>query len=180
MNPEHRERPPEFTVRLATPGDADRIAEIQYDSWLETYPSEELDLTVEDLRKQLDDLEMRKEGWRQKIEVLPRDCRIFVLEENGRVQGFCRVSKFSNENHIDALYLDPAIKGVGAGGKVFQESLEWLGDEQDISLEVAEHNTHAIGFYERYDFQVMGKDKVVPVGQKSMPLLRMVRKAQVQ
>lgn len=180
MNPENRERPREFTVRAATHQDAAAIARIQHESWLATYPSEELEISQEAILAYLGDITQREKRWEAIVEGDSDRSRVFLIEETGKVIGFCRVSRLENENHIDALYLDPQVKGTGAGGKVFQDAMAWLGDERNISLEVATHNASAIGFYERYGFSVEGDDAIVKIGDKDMPTLRMVKESAVK
>lgn len=159
--PEFQEGAPAFEIESAKADDAESIARIQHDSWLATYQNDELGITRDVLEKRLGDLETRKEGWRKAIETMPEKIHIDVVRKDGRVIGFCKVSKREEENHIDALYLDPSEKKQGAGGKIFRAGLAWLGDERPISLEVVAYNDDSIAFYEHFGFERVGAGKGV-------------------
>jgi hypothetical protein len=47
-------RPGGFDIRVATPGDATAMCTVQARAWLVTYPSEELGITREVLRRHLE------------------------------------------------------------------------------------------------------------------------------
>ncbi len=183
MNPERRERPREFTVRMADAQDAPGIARIQHESWLSTYPNEETGISREDIELYLGDIDIRTQSRLGDIEKMHTDkMRVFVIESEGKIIGYCKVRKEEVENFIDALYLDPAQKGVGAGGKLMTDALHWLGSDKAIELEVATYNAHAIAFYERYGFHETGEmGQSVSLNEgKRINTVRMIKEGSAQ
>jgi len=176
--PEIREGVPKFEIESAQPQDAEAIARIQDESWIATYPNEEAGISVETIRNRRGVRAERLEQWKGRLENLPDNVHIEVVRKDGKVIGFCKVAKGDAENHIDALYLDPAEKKQGAGGAVFRSGLQWLGDEKAISLEVVAYNADAIAFYEHFGFQAIGAGEGVDLKNgQTMPDLIMRRPA---
>ncbi len=171
-----QEQTKNHSVRLATTVDAAAIAKIQHDSWLATYVNADAGIAREDLAEYLKDVASRVERWRGKLAESDASIRVFVLQSDDRVIGFCRVRRSEEYGHVEALYLDPAYSGKGLGGEVFQEALDWLGSEKPVELEVAAYNDRAIRFYERFGFRSHGAAKPLDLHNgKEIPLTAMVR-----
>ncbi len=169
-NPEQKEYPTAFEVSQAELRDAVDIAQIQFDSWLKTYPNAEAGLTEEDIRHKLGDLEKRTERWRAKLENKSPSEQIFVIKQEGKIIGFCKGEKREIENHVDALYLDPQAEGIHAGSTLFRSILDWLGSEKSCVLEVTSYNKRAIDFYHRFGFEDVGKGESILIADgKTMP-----------
>lgn len=56
-------------------------------------------------------------------------------------------------HHIEALFIDPAHHGKGIGKALIAHAVHLHGD---ISTDVNEQNTQAVGFYQRLGFKVTG------------------------
>ncbi len=166
----------QYSIREATAEDADRIADIQYESWLETYPDPEIGITVEDVKRKQGDIAVKRRKWKKSLEQKEENRKTFVIRNENQIVGFCVASKGDHQNEIHALYLDPKEKGKGAGAEVFAYALVWLGDKEPAKLSVAEHNKKAIQFYERFGFHQEGAGHIYEMGEgKQMPLIDMIR-----
>ena len=171
-----QERP---EVRLATVADAVEIARIHRESAVETYVNERLGITREDMLKYVGDADEARLRWENHLRAKDPTAHTAILKIGNRTVGFCRVRRGSNIGHVEMLYLDPAYSGKGMGGEIFQEGLQWLGDDQPIELEVASYNDRAIRFYERFGFRRQGYARPTQVsGGGRIPLAVMVRDRQ--
>lgn len=171
-----------YVVHDATPQDADAIADIQYTSWLDTYPSADLGITTEDVQRKQGDKQAKRDKWRKSLleQAQTDERKTFVVKRGEQVFGFCVAKKGDVEQEIQAIYLDPQEKGKGVRGAIFAHALAWLGREKPVKLEVAAHNTGAIAFYERFGFVLDGEVTPYDMGEgKKMPLIVMRRPGQI-
>lgn len=157
---------PLIEIELATPGDAETICRIRDEAWIDAYPSEELGLTAEDIRINAQGLNgefvpRRVKWFKKKIAETNDDWIAYVGKMEGVVRGFVVASKDdSGRMFLNSLYVEPDSQGKGLGGKLMQTAMDWLGDDEDIYLEVASHNDKAIHFYEKFGFEKT--DSIVP------------------
>lgn len=176
-NLERKEGAPE--VCIATVADAADIARIHQESAVLTYMNDRIGITREEMVKYLGSREEARTRWENYLQTQDPEAHITVLKISDRVVGFCRVRRDTDAGKVEMLYLDPAHAGKGMGGEIFQESLQWLGEEQPIELDVASYNSRAIRFYERFGFRKQGFAKpLVTTGGKRIPLVTMVRDRQ--
>lgn len=167
------------SVRIATIADAGDIARIHRESAVQTYINERLGITRGDMLKYVGDADEERLRWESHLRAKDPTAHTTILKIGDRTVGFCRVRRGSNIGHVEMLYLDPAYSGKGIGGEIFQESLQWLGDDQPIELEVASYNDRAIRFYERFGFRRQGYARPIQVsGGGRIPLAVMVRDRQ--
>lgn len=171
---ERKEMKPE--VRIATVADAADIARIHQESSVQTYANDRLGITREEMIEYVGSLEDTRMRWENDLRAKDPAMHVTILKIGDRVVGFCRVRRGVDAGKVEMLYLDPAYAGKGMGGEIFQESLQWLGEEQPIELHVASYNSRAIRFYERFGFRKQGfaQPLVTPAG-KRIPLVAMVR-----
>lgn len=149
-------------LRQANPCDANRLAEIHVQSWIDTYtglmPSELLDgLSVE----------RRRQGWVSSLE-----SRVYltdVVERQGNVVGFncygpTRDTDYqSNETgEILAIYLEKSSQGLGLGKVLFESSRGYFQSCKFtcFTLWVLESNTAARSFYEAMGMRPEGTCRI--------------------
>lgn len=109
-----------WSVRLATPEDADAIAQVHWDSWIATYtgvfPQASFDAYP---------LGTRREVWRREAEGIAGR-RLFVAVQGGEVLGFANLGPYRVQPHeppgqgageaeLMALYLRPGQQRRGIG-----------------------------------------------------------------
>lgn len=81
--------------------------------------------------------------------------RLWVLEENGGIVGYCNFRVIVGEGELMRIAVDPAYRGRGYARKLM-EQLEKEADENQvgaITLEVRASNDPAIHLYKSYGFQ---------------------------
>ncbi len=117
-------------IRPAVPDDARAIAEIHVGGWRAFYRGHAPDELLAGF-----DPERRAQGWRSDIERRSRPGRperIWVIERDGEVVGFCSTGPSGEPDADDgtaevfAIYLRPDTVGTGAGRAIFAHAVEDL------------------------------------------------------
>lgn len=75
------------------------------------------------------------------------------------------------EQHIDALFVDPDMRGSGVGKLLIEHALSLAST---LTTDVNEQNDQAVRFYKKMGFNVAGRSEVDDLGQP-YPLLNLVR-----
>ncbi|MCW6536511.1 acetyltransferase [Sphingomonas sp. MMSM24] len=81
---------------------------------------------------------------------LPAAALTLAVDGTDRAIGFM----FLYEGHMEALFIDPARRGTGVGRALVEEA---LCRHPHLTTDVNEHNSQAIGFYERIGFTRTGR-----------------------
>jgi len=161
-----------MTVQIqdATPNDADGIRQVQQYTWLATYPNAELGITREDIeavfQTNSEEAIKRRQVRQQRINTDPL-VHFWIARKAQRVVGFCIARKEATKGRIQAIYVLPECQGTGIGRQLLQTAFDWLGNPQEIVLNVASYNHQAISFYRRFGF-VPG-DKPAHSGVTKLP-----------
>ncbi|MDA8516513.1 acetyltransferase [Citrobacter sp. Igbk 16] len=74
------------------------------------------------------------------------------------------------EQHIDALFVDPDMRGSGVGKLLIEHALSLAAT---LTTDVNEQNDQAVGFYKKMGFKVTGRTEVDDLG-RPYPLLKLV------
>jgi ribosomal protein S18 acetylase RimI-like enzyme len=171
-------------IREALPDDAEAIRNVQYRTWLATYPNEVYGITKEDIEARFredsdpEKARERRKRYRQSLCVPP--FRVWVALEGTALIGFCRAKQDDLESCVQALYVLPEFQHKGIGKRLLQTALDWLGVEKEVVLEVAAYNEKAIAFYRAFGFILAGSIPVseslqMPSGVR-FPEIKMVKK----
>ncbi|MEG0533913.1 MAG: acetyltransferase, partial [Citrobacter sp.] len=75
------------------------------------------------------------------------------------------------DQHIDALFVDPDVRGSGVGKLLIEHALSM---SSTLTTNVNEQNEQAVGFYKKMGFNVTGRTEVDDLG-RPYPLLNLVR-----
>lgn len=76
-----------------------------------------------------------------------------VLEQYGKVVGFCILQSVLDEANLLLIAIHPEYQGQGLGYKLLESSIKMLANNPiQIFLEVRESNSHAIALYEKMGF----------------------------
>jgi ribosomal protein S18 acetylase RimI-like enzyme len=175
----------QFEIQLATLDDVVGIGEAHLQSWLETYPNEEFDVTETWIRAEFGYLTEdgqtdsgRNNGipFRRKLIESDDPDTIYevVKDEGGQVQGFLHATKQGDHATLDAIYLTSELKGTGVASALMKCALGFL-EGLPIRLQVIAYNERAIKFYEKHGFQRGKAEQELFHGK--MPVLNMERKA---
>jgi ribosomal-protein-alanine acetyltransferase len=83
----------------------------------------------------------------------------WVVEEEGSVAGFIVARKIADEIEILNFAVSPELRARGIGAILLQEALAWAKTFQAARalLEVRSSNSAALHFYERHNFQTVGR-----------------------
>ncbi|MBU6953043.1 acetyltransferase [Hahella sp. HN01] len=84
---------------------------------------------------------------------------------DGKILGFVGVA----DRNIEMLFVAAEARGTGVGGCLLRHAIDEL---QAVKVDVNEQNPQAVGFYERFGFNIVGRSPVDGMG-KPFPLLHM-------
>ncbi len=148
----------DIKISLAVPDNAKAINELRYKTWLNTYPNEELGITVDDIHDRFKDISSEEaiEKGKEKLKQTA-DRQTLVAKESNKVVGFCFCVKSEEKNQLQAIYILPEYQGKGIGKQLWEASSDFLDKEKDTFVEVAEYNSSAIKFYKSLGFTDSGK-----------------------
>ncbi|MBA4022417.1 MAG: GNAT family N-acetyltransferase [Gordonia sp.] len=89
-----------------------------------------------------------------------------VARIGGRTVGFSG----TDGNKLEMLFIDDNYRGRGVGGALLGEALDRI---PRLELDVNEQNPHAVAFYRRHGFVIVGRSEIDADG-RPFPLLHMV------
>ena len=173
-----KEPQPHYELSKASADDAVAIRTLQAKSWIDTYPNEELGISLEFIKERTDrwllrdNLEKSKKHISDKVNDPTQFYRIAMLDKN--IVGFVHVStKENGAKYLEAIYTDPETLGTGLGQTLMASASEWIGGN-DVTLEVASYNDRAVRFYEKYGYKkVEGSEAMFA---EIIPMFTMKRK----
>lgn len=122
-------------VRLGTPADAAKIAEIE--SLCFAHPWSEQDV----------------------LDGFQNFTHYFVAETEGEILGYCGIQIIAGEGYITNVAVTPQHRKQGFGLKILEELLNFSRLEKlsFVTLEVRESNIPAINLYKKMGFEKVGK-----------------------
>jgi GNAT superfamily N-acetyltransferase len=152
-----------YTIRLATPEDAQGITRVHVRSWQSSYRG----LLAQDFLDNIDTPE-RLAIWRK---TLPQPelfgVYVAVAPGSGELVGFCAGGKTRDgasqyPGELYAIYLLDEVKGQGVGRALFQACRQWLRERglMPMVLWVLKDNTRARSFYERMGGKLAGEQPI--------------------
>lgn len=141
-------------IRKATPQDAHVIGKIYHQSWLATYPNEEVGISVQDIvNLNLDSEENAKERALKLANPGSKSHR-YVAEIDGTVVGHCGFEIHPTHGYLRSIYVLPEYISRGVGAALMQKAIEIMAECPEIILSVVTYNERAIRFYERWGFAI--------------------------
>ena len=148
-----------ITISKIKPEDALGVREVLRDTWIATYPNEELGITEADIADSYKDLftEESIEKYQERIRNFPDSIQTFVAKDGDRIVGVCRVIIENDSNELKMLYVHPKFQGKGIGKALWKESKKLFNENNRIFVNVATYNNQAIKFYEKLGFKDTGK-----------------------
>lgn len=172
---------PSITTTPGAPSDAKTLAQIKQAIWLDTYLSEELGITEQDV---LDKDFLCPQRIAARAEHMAIDDGVnhtLVARQDDVIVGYGRVVRERDYDEVVTLYVLPDYQGIGAGSALLEGLLDW-SNGREIRLEVVPFNTKAIRFYEKFGFKL---GDPIPPGKptfpsgKHLPCVEMIRKSKV-
>jgi diamine N-acetyltransferase len=77
-------------------------------------------------------------------------------DESGVIAGYCITSiKADGTGELDSIYIEDSFRTRGIGGRLVNDSLEWMKKRgcTKITVSVANGNEEAMPFYEKFGFR---------------------------
>lgn len=99
---------------------------------------------------------------------LPHAQVTVAVDENDKPHGFMLI----DGTHMEALFVDPDVRGTGIGRQLLQHGLSLHGA---LSTDVNMQNSQAVGFYQRMGFVETGRSDVDSQG-RPYPLIHLLYK----
>jgi len=169
---------PSIKIRPANLADVQPIFDITRTTWLDTYPNEEFGVRYGDIVAKFSDSEKSFQKISKRIESHDNDNCGWVAESGGKIVGFSTAVRENNKGVlVKAIYVRPEYQGRGIGGELLREILKFYKNSKKFWLEVAVYNKKAIGFYEKFGFQIISgsEGKCEIIGDKFIPTIKMKR-----
>ncbi|WP_088164390.1 acetyltransferase [Delftia sp. K82] len=99
------------------------------------------------------------------VEFLPHAPVTVAVDEHDQPHGFMLI----DGTHMEALFIDPDVRGTGIGRRLLQHGLALHGQ---LSTDVNMQNSQAVGFYQRMGFVETGRSEVDSQG-RPYPLIHL-------
>jgi len=134
------------------------IAKVLYDTWLTTYPNEELGITRDDIEFVFKD-RFTKENLEKRWDKLEKsiNTKMLVAKYGSEIVGLITVTLHEDKNQLQAIYILPEYQGRGIGVMLWGEAQKYLDPKKKTIVQCATYNTGAIAFYEKLGFKDNGR-----------------------
>ena len=165
----------ETSIRRATPGDAEALAELGTATFVETFGHL---YTPEDLQAFLDE----SHAVSAYAEVLANpDYALWIAEADGRAIGYAQAGRCGlphedmrpEDGELKRLYVRAGIQGGGTGRALMDAAMAWLlcDGPRTLWLSVWSENLGAQRFYARYGFAFAGEYEFIVGAQRDREFL---------
>ena len=169
-----------YTITQPEVSDALELTKLHNQSWIETYPNEELGISQEYIvdrvsnRLSTKGIERRETAIKLSSENLTYFLRI-ARDESGSIVGFIDGNLKDDGYWLDGLYTLKSTYGTGLGKLLWESYLLWTNNS-NVSLTVASYNTRAMAFYTKLGFtKKAGNER--KFGDTPIPVIDMIRKS---
>lgn len=144
-------------IRKAIKDDIEAIRTIQYQSWLDTYPNDELWITREDIEFRFAQRSRQEAVEFMQKRLFDKNHTFLIWQEDKKIVWYLEITDEWESAKIGALYILTGMRGKWIWKALMEKGLDLLKSKKYITLEVAEYNEWAIRFYERFGFAI-GKE----------------------
>lgn len=140
-----------YTLRASRPEDGEALVDL----WRRSVDATHHFLSAED-REAIDD---------EVCGFLPHAPVTVAVDENDKPLGFMLI----DGTHMEALFIDPDVRGSGIGRQLLQYGLSSRGP---LTTDVNMQNSPAVGFYQRMGFVETGRSEADSQG-RPYPLIHL-------
>jgi ribosomal protein S18 acetylase RimI-like enzyme len=172
----------EIKILTAEPEEAEYIIRVYYETWLDTYPNEELGITREDIEISYKDAFKPEEVKKLKVKIGNGDESVkrLVAKIGDKIVGVATAAKGKDNNELRTIYVLPQYQGQGVGKKLWEEAKKFFDPSKDIIVQVVAYNKDTIEFYKKIGFVDTGirreDDILITKSGARMPEMEMVIK----
>lgn len=146
------------SIRKATDADAEQIATIRVEGWLDNNIDEETGFTKEFLKSTGFDYPVSEKQIESTKKYIASS-EIYVYEKDGQVKGFIGVNKTDDIDVMEfGIYIARDLRGQGIGSELMQYVFNLFPDK-GFFIQVSKKNQRAINLYERLGFTIIGESK---------------------
>jgi ribosomal protein S18 acetylase RimI-like enzyme len=148
-----------LTITSAKPDDVWDMAELLYRTWLVTYPSVELGITIADIEERFKDRHTPHQmaQHRERLASPMPGAATLVARRGDVVVGLCWAVAHRDRNQLHGLYVLPWHHRRGIGRALWREAQKCFNPGKPTLVEVADYNAPAIAFYASLGFVDTGK-----------------------
>ncbi len=177
------EKQTNFSIRKAVVEDAEQIVGIFKQSWLDTYPNEELGISREDIeeKNQTKSVDRQREYIQNDAD---SELGTWVAQIDGEVVGVVIFHDLGECAEFNAIYILPEYLGKGIGSKLMRLVLSKIPANKPVKTNCASYNQRALSFYQKFGFEIekQGEPNVWQTsrGTKSMPTVELVKKPNIK
>lgn len=164
-----------FKISLVSNEDIAGIQRVLRETFLATFPNEELGITKEDVEFDLVKIASTEVVSTYIDRALKRSSphQFLVAKDEETVVGISQASKKGDSVYWVALFVLPAYHGQGIGKGFWQEVLTFARDAKEIFVSVETYNHPAIGFYKKLGFIETGQRSSSHVTKSGVPVPEM-------
>ncbi len=147
-------------ITKAIPDDAEGIKNVQYCTWIATYPNDEAGISIDDVEDRFKDRLTPEaiQKQRDKLANPGEGISVFVAKDGTKVVGVCAVEAAPSHNQLNMLYVQTEYQGKKIGWALWEEGRKLFNPENPTFVNVADYNTQAIRFYEKIGFVTQERD----------------------
>ena len=175
-----------YKIRRITPDDYLGLHNVYFLTWLNTYPNEEFNITVDDIKYKYEQRLLPEKIAEYKKKILEKEKNeiSLLVEHQGKIVALCNATCKTDFNELQAIYVLPEYQGQGLGRALWQEIEKILDPKKDTFVHVVSYNKKAISFYQKLGFKIVGgiffDEKFKMRNGAIFPELRMIRKANLK
>ena len=149
----------DYKIRRIIPDDYLGLHNVYFLTWLDTYPNEEFNITVEDIKYKYEQRLLPETIEERKKKILEkRENEInLLIEYKEKIIALCNGIKNVDYNELQAIYVLTKYQGLGLGHALWNEVKKFFDPKKNIVVHVALYNKKAINFYEKLGFVKTGK-----------------------
>ena len=146
----------EIVIRKAEIKDIPLIVDLNYLTWVVTYPDAYKNLRVKDIIDYLATKDVKAKEKQIQGEIESEIKSILIAEADGELLGYIITQLDSEQKQMElsSIYVHPLHQRKGIGRALIQKAFENLN--VDIFLECADYNMSTIEFYKKNGFEIVG------------------------
>ncbi len=180
MKVENSQEKNQVKIEQETVEDFDGVQNVWHKTWLATYPSSEVGVSIEDINKYFLNAFPPERIERLKSEVRKPKEGVFnyVAKINGKVVGHFVFILDEKCDQLESIYILPEYQGRGIGRLFWEKALKLVTKNKPVKVNVMSYNQNAIDFYKKLGFVDTGiryvdEDFVLPVSKSKFPKMDM-------